>query len=68
MSDPEWQIIKDEFPRQKNRSSKKIADQRGSECGLLHFQRWGLMGHAANDFPLWESVSDYLREWKKSGL
>ncbi|MAT76299.1 hypothetical protein CMK14_14270 [Candidatus Poribacteria bacterium] len=69
LSDPEWQIIKDAFPRRKKQvANKEISDQRGGECGLLHFQRWGLMANASQWLSPWKSVLGYFRQWKKSGL
>jgi putative transposase len=69
MSDKEWEIIKDEFPRRKKTGGPRRYEIREVVNAVFYTSRGGCSWPMLpNDFPPWKSVYGYFREWKESGL
>lgn len=69
LTDREWEYIKDMIPRAKPGGRPRTLDMRAVLNAIFYVVRGGVAWRMLpKDFPKWQSVYHYFREWKRSGV
>ena len=69
LTDDEWQILESLIPEAKPGGRPREADMREILNGIFYVLRsgcaWRMLPH---DFPPWQTVYHYFREWRINGV